>query len=215
MTIIADQPQATKVEPGQLGGPILATVRRTLAAGGIDQAVIDEAVQAVAAGQVYQAATASVKEQDGHGVRPFFDCLDRVIDHIVTGTPLTAAREAAEALATPTVQPGHHPWCVTSACTPERFDDGEVLTEHHGPRYEADVTDGAETIQLWAELGSDENFIDGRAQVFMAAGKADGLAFHSDELGKVINELGEFVDGLRHLHRVMGQARAPKTEASA
>jgi hypothetical protein len=201
MSIIADQPMATKAEPGQLGGPLLATVRRTLAAAGIDQIVIDEAVLAVAAGQVYQVATASVKEQDTHSVRPFFECLDLVIDHIITDTPLTTAREAAEALAlTPPAQAGHHPWCVTDKCRPHRYDDGEILTEHRGPRYDAVITDGSETIRLWAELGSDENHVDDHATVFMASNKDDGLMF---------------LQGLRHLRRIIGQARAPKTGGQA
>ncbi|MCY0943572.1 DUF6907 domain-containing protein [Streptomyces antarcticus] len=206
-SIIADQPQATKVEPGQLEPSLLATMPAALRGIGADEVLIARATQIVATGIVYDTWLTGVREQGNPRLLEITESLGLVVDYLATGRPLIPLITAAERVA-PAAAPGHHPWCVAGACRPERFDDGEVLTEHHGPRYEADVTDGAETIQLWAELGSDENFIDGRAQVFMAAGKADGLAFHSDELDKVINELGEFVDGLRHLRRVMDQGRA-------
>lgn len=216
MTIIADDATTTKAEPGQLGGPLLATVRQTLTATGADRAVIDEAVRAVASGQVYQAATVSVKEQDTHAVRPFFDCLDLVINHIVTGAPLTAAREAAEALAaTPLAEAGHHPWCHVNRCIPHRYDDGAVLTEHRGPAYTAELADGHEVLRLRAELGSDENLVDYKASVFVWAGDNDGLSFDQDGLGRAIDSLDTFLDGLRHLQRVMAQPRAPKTEGQA
>ncbi|MFE2243876.1 DUF6907 domain-containing protein [Streptomyces virginiae] len=216
MTIISDQPMAAKVKPGQLGGPLLATVRYTLTDAGVDQGVIDEAVQALAAGQVYQAATVSVKERDTHAVRPFFDCLDLVINHIVTGTPLAAAREAAEALAaTPPAQAGHHPWCQADRCKPHRYDDGVVLTEHRGPECTAELTDGYEVLRLRAELGSDENLLDDHASVFIWAGDNDGLSFDQAGLGRAIDSLDTFLDRLRHLHRVMNQPRAPKTEEQA
>ncbi|MEU6295046.1 DUF6907 domain-containing protein [Streptomyces erythrochromogenes] len=214
-SVEADAPPA-KAEPGQRGGPLLATVRQALATAGADQAVIAEAVQAVASGQVYQAATVSVKEQNSHAVRPFFDCLDLVINHIVTGAPLTAAREAAEALATtPPGQGGHHPWCHVDRCKPHRFEDGAVLTEHHGLALATELTDGYEALRLRAELGSDENLIDDHASVFIWAGNNDGLSFDQDNLGRAIDSLDTFLDGLRHLHRVMGQPRAPKTEEQA
>lgn len=216
MTIIADQPQATKAEPGQVGGPLLATVRQALAETGARQAVIDEAVLAVASSQVHQAAATAVKEQGTHAVRPFFDCLDLVINHIVTGAPLTAAREAAEALAaTPPAQAGHHPWCLPERCIPHRYDDGAVLTEHLGPAYTTELADGHEALRLRAELGSDENLLDYKASVFVWAGDNDGLSFDQDGLGRAIDNLDTFLDGLRHLHRVMGQPRAPKTEGQA
>ncbi|WP_328620690.1 DUF6907 domain-containing protein [Streptomyces sp. NBC_00354] len=216
MTIIADQPQATKTEPGQLGGPLLATVRQALTESGAGQAVIDEAVLAVASGQVHQAAATAVEEQDTHVVRPFFDCLSLVINHIVTGAPLTLAREAAEALAaTPPAQAGHHPWCHVDKCIPHRYEDGAVLTEHRGPAYTAELTDGHEVLRLRAELGSDENLIDYKASAFIWAGDNDGLSFDQDTLGRAIDSLDTFLDGLRHLHRVMNQPRTPKTEEQA
>lgn len=216
MTIIAEQPKATKVEPGQLGGPLLATVRHTLTAAGIDQAFIAEVVRAIASGQVYQAATVSVKEQNSHAYRPFFDCLDHVINHIVTGTPLTAAREAAEALAAaPPARAGHMAWCEEGRCIPHRYEDGAVLTEHRGPAYTAQLNDGYETLRLRAELGSDENLIDDKPSVFIWAGDNDGLSFDENTLGRAIDSLDSFLDGLRHLHRVMGQPCAPKAEERA
>lgn len=209
MTIISDQSPATKVEPGQVGGPLLATVRQALAETGARQAVIDEAVLAVASGQVHQAAATAVKEQGAHAVRPFFDCLDLVINHIVTGTPLTAAREAAEALAaTPPARAGHNDWCEEGRCIPHRYEDGAVLTEHRGPAYTAQLNDGYETLRLRAELGSDENLIDDKPSVFVWAGDNDGLSFDENTLGRAIDSLDTFLDGLRHLHRVMGQGRA-------
>lgn len=214
--MMADQPQAANAEPGQLGGALLATVRRTLTAAGIDQAFIDEVVRAVASGEVYQVATASVRDQPNQVLVGFFETLDFVIDHIVTGTPLTSAREAAEALsATPPAEPGHHPFCDVDKCRAHRYEDGEILTEHRGPRYDAAITDGSETIRLWAEIGSDENLVDDRATVFMASNKDDGLMFDAEGLDKAIAEYDEFLQGLRHLRRVMGQPRAPKVEEQA
>lgn len=208
MTSVEAPAAPANVEPGQLGGPLLATVRRTLIAADTDQATFDDIVGAVAAGQVYQVATASVKEQDGHSVRPFFESLDLIIDHIVTGTPLTTARMAAEALSvSPPAQAGHHPWCLVDQCRANRYDDGEVLTEHQGPKLTADITDGTDTIQLRAELGSDENHVDDHATVFMASNKDDGLMFDEASLDKAIADFEDFVDGLRHLRRVMGQGR--------
>ncbi|MFE2360155.1 DUF6907 domain-containing protein [Streptomyces virginiae] len=216
MSIISDQAPSTKVEPGQLGGPLLATVRQTLAATGTNQAVIDEAVRAVASGQVYQAATVSVKEQNSHAVRPFFDCLDLVINHIVTGTPLTAAREAAEALAAaPAAQAGHHPWCHVDRCKTSRHPDGDVTTEHQGPTHVTALNDGHDTFLLRAELGRDESYADDQPAVFIWAGDEDGLRFNKDALGNAIDSLDTFLDELRHLHRIMTQPCALKTEEQA
>lgn len=76
------------------------------------------------------------------------------------------------------------------------------------PRYDATITDGDDSIHLWAELGSDENLVDDHATVFMASNKDDGLMFDGPSLDTAIASLGEFLDGLRHLRQVMGQGRA-------
>lgn len=216
MTILSDQPTAAKAELGLLDGPLLATVRQALDAADLDQTSINMVVRAIVTGRVHQAAAAAVREQDSHAVRPFFDNLDLLTNLIVSGTPLTAAREAAEALAaTPPAQAGHHPWCRVDRCKAHRYDDDTVLTEHRGPKCTAELTDGHEALRLRAELGSDENLIDDHASVFIWAGDNDGLSFDQDNLGRAIDSLDTFLDGLRHLHRVMGQPRAPKTEEQA
>lgn len=216
MTIIADQPQATKVEPGQPGGPLLATVRRTLVAAGTDEALITRATQIVATGIVYDAWLTGVRELGNVSLLEITESLELVIDHIVTGTPLTRARMAAEALsATPPAQAGHHPWCLVDQCRAHRYDDGEVLTEHQGPKLTASITDGDETLLLRAELGSDEALVDDHASVSLSANDADGLMVDAAGLDKVIADFDTFLDGLRGLRRVMGQARAPRLKEQA
>ncbi|MFJ4863432.1 DUF6907 domain-containing protein [Streptomyces sp. NPDC088748] len=206
MTIIADQSNVTKVEPGQPEPNLLATVPTALRGIGATEVLIARAAQIIATGIVYDAWLTGVREQGNADLLEITESLGLVVDHLITGRPLKPLIAAAEQIA-PAAAPGHHPWCVAGRCRPERYDDGEVLTEHHGPRYETTVTDGTDTIRLWAELGSDENFLDDRAQVFMAAGTADGLAVDIDQLDQAITNLAGFVDGLRHLRRVMGQGR--------
>lgn len=209
MTIIADQAQASKATSGQLDVTLLATVRHALILTSADEHTVDAAARTIAAGQVYQSATSAVRAERNQGLTDFFQVLDLLVDRIASGQPLTAARKAAEALNAPTpVQPGHHPWCVSDKCRPHHYEDDVVLTEHRGPRYDATITDGDDSIHLWAELGSDENLVDDHATVFMASNKDDGLMFDGPSLDTAIASLGEFLDGLRHLRQVMGQGRA-------
>lgn len=214
MSIISDQRSATKVEPGQPEPSLLAIMQNALLDSGANEAVRARATKIAATGIVYDAWLTAVLEQGNTRLHEITEPLGLVIDHLVTGRPLKPMIEAAEQTA-PTARAGHNDWCVDGQCIEHRYDDGVILTEHRGPSYTTKLNDGHETLRLHAELGSDENLIDDHASVFIWAGDNDGLSFDQDTLGRAIDSLDTFLDGLRHLHRVMNQPRAPKTEEEA
>ncbi|MEU3667575.1 DUF6907 domain-containing protein [Streptomyces virginiae] len=214
MTIISDQPTATKVEPGQPEPNLLATVPNALRGAGANDDVIARATQIVATGIVYDTWLRGVRDQGNKHLLEITESLGRVVDYLATGRPLKPLIVAAEQM-TPSAQAGHHVWCRKGKCIPHHYDDGAVLTEHRGPAYTAELADGHEALRLRAELGSDENLVDDHASVFIWAGDNDGLSFDKASLGRAIDSLDTFLDGLRHLHRVMNQPRAPKTEEQA
>lgn len=214
MSIISDQLMAAKEKPGQPDPNLLATVPSALRGVGANDGVIARATQIIATGIVYDTWLRGVRDQGNAHLLEITESLGRVVDHLATGRPLKPLIVAAEQIA-PSAQAGHHVWCRKGKCIPHRYEDGVVLTEHRGPAYTAQLTDGHEVLRLRAELGSDENLLDDQASVFIWAGDNDGLSFDQASLGQAIENLESFLDGLRHLHRVMSQPRAPKTEEQA
>jgi hypothetical protein len=212
MTIIQDQAQDAKADLGQGSGSLLATVKYALAFAGADAGTITRATQVVAAGEVYDAATKAVRDQQNEGLTSFFDCLDVVVTRVASNQslePLFAAAKEIKAERAPSAQLGHFPWCMTDRCTTRHYDDGEPYTEHTGPRFDMPIPEGMHCEHgelLAAELCALEEFT-GEPQISINSG-GNGTLLDPAETDQVIADLTAFLDGLKQLRRSMDQERA-------
>ncbi|MBT2529530.1 hypothetical protein J7E91_30085 [Streptomyces sp. ISL-99] len=114
----------------------------------------------------------------------------------------------------PPAEPRHYPWCVPSACISHRYDDGVILTEHIGAELRLSIPAGMRVHRdelLSAQLGSDENLVDERPSVSFNSG-GDGVLLNAAEFDSVIDNLADFLDGLRAMRAEM---TAPRAEGPA
>lgn len=112
--------------------------------------------------------------------------------------------------AAPPVEPRHYSWCTPGACTGHRYDDGEILTEHIGAELRLPIPAGMPVHHdelLSAQLVSDENFVDETPYVSFNSG-GDGILLTAAEFDTVIDNLADFLDGLRAMRAEMASPRA-------
>ncbi|MFF3689926.1 DUF6907 domain-containing protein [Streptomyces sp. NPDC002187] len=112
--------------------------------------------------------------------------------------------------ATPPVEPRHYPWCAPGSCISHRYDDGEILTEHIGAELRLSIPAGMRVHHdelLSAQLGSDENLVDETPSVSFNSG-GEGVLLNATEFDTVIDNLADFLDGLRAMRAEMAAPRA-------
>ncbi|MFE9098265.1 DUF6907 domain-containing protein [Streptomyces sp. NPDC007264] len=116
--------------------------------------------------------------------------------------------------AAPPVEPRHYSWCAPGVCIGHRYDDGEILTEHIGAELRLPIPAGMRVHYdelLSAQLVSDENLVDETPCVsFNSSG--DGVLLTTAEFDTVIDNLADFLDGLRAMR---AQMTSPRAEGSS
>ncbi|GFH38874.1 DUF6907 domain-containing protein [Streptomyces pacificus] len=213
MSILAQTAMAPSTPVGQSGEPaaLAETVLLALAAAGADETTLDTTREILATGQVYRTFATAVHDQNNRDLLPVVDMLDEIIGRVADQRPLKPLvdmikREQAKEQQ---AEPGHHPWCKTGACITRHYDDGQPCTEHVGPRIDMPIPKdmGCASNQLLsADLHALEEFSGGPQVSFNSGG--NGVLLGGPELDEVIDDLDTFVDGLRHLRRLMGQEKA-------
>ncbi|MET9506887.1 hypothetical protein ABZX62_00115 [Streptomyces flavidovirens] len=201
-----DIPQADAVS--QPKNSLLYTVTAALAAAGADEAVIAEARQAVAAGQVFTEFTVAVHDQDNQDLIPIVDILGDLTVRVTANQSLKplldliAQDKADEA----TAEPGHFPWCTH--CVTRQDNNGGTYIDHVGPRIDLRIPHGMDCRNgqlLSADLGALEEFT-GKPEVSFNSG-GNGVLLDGPELNRVIGDLETFTEGLRAMHHQMEQER--------
>lgn len=176
------------------GGADLASVRRTLAYG-----------------EVFRSARAAVGASDNESLKTFFDCLTSIVQRVERHQslkPLIRAAERIEAEARPAAQPGHFSWCLPGQCFTQHYEDGESYTDHRGLRVDMPIPldmDCAHDQLLSADLGALEEFTNEPMVSFNSGG--NGVLLQGDDLDDVIDNLSNFVDGLRTMRGQINQGR--------
>ncbi|MFI6626490.1 DUF6907 domain-containing protein [Streptomyces sp. NPDC050528] len=91
-----------------------------------------------------------------------------------------------------------------------RYDDGKILTEHIGAELRLPVPAGMRVHHdelLSAQLASDETLVDEAPNVSFNSG-GEGVLLTTAEFDTVIDNLADFLDGLRAMRAKMTTPRA-------
>ncbi|MFI5657964.1 DUF6907 domain-containing protein [Streptomyces sp. NPDC051684] len=128
-----------------------------------------------------------------------------VVDRVYRRQSLQPLVEAARKITeTPSVQPGHFPWCRPDGCVVSQYDDGDTYTEHIGPSITMPIPKGMDVHDdelLHAVLVANESYLSGPEVSFNSGG--NGVLLAADQLDAVIDDLAGFLDGLRSLRGQM------------
>lgn len=108
-------------------------------------------------------------------------------------------------------EPGHYPWCNTTACTTRPWGDvgGGTYSEHFGPDFNLPVPEGMDVAHgevLRMMLGANEEFGDGRPEISFNSG-GNGVLLDEAGTDKAITDLEAALAALRSMRAQMAQER--------
>ncbi|MFJ8931960.1 DUF6907 domain-containing protein [Streptomyces sp. NPDC102364] len=154
---------------------------------------------------VYGLWAEAVRSPGKDSLIPVVDSVEAIVDRVYRRQSLQPLVEAARKITeTPSVQPGHFPWCRPDSCVVNQYDDGDPYTEHIGPSITMPIPKGMDVRDnqlLHAVLVANEGYLSELEASFNSGG--NGVLLAADELDAVIDDLTDFLDGLRSLRGQM------------
>lgn len=151
------------------------------------------------------AQDAALSDAETRSLIPVADSIDTIVDRVYRHQSLQPLVDAARKLdEPPPAQPGHFPWCRTDSCVVSRDVDGETNTEHVGPSVDMPIPSGMDVGHdelLHAFLCADDASGSDPCVSFNSGG--NGVLLDPGELDTIIDNLADFLDGLRSLRSQM------------